>query len=57
MTLSDDNIISENRLDKIKFEILQLEDENAKTKAFSNSEMVEKIKQIIVTGVEERIGE
>lgn len=57
MTLSDDNIISENRLDRIKFEILQLEDENAKTKAFSNPEMVEKIKQIIVTGVEERIGE
>lgn len=57
MTLSDENIISESRLDRIKFEILQLEDENSKTKAYSNPEMVEKIKQIIVTGVEDRIGE
>ena len=43
------------KLEKIKFEILRMEDENSKTKYYSNSDMVEKIKQIIKNGVDGKL--
>lgn len=56
MTLNDGQEINSRRLDKIKFEILQLEDENAKTKNYTQTEMVDKIKQTIKDGVDGRLG-
>lgn len=52
MSLSDNNEINGKKLDKIKFEILRLEDENSKTKNYNYGDMVEKIKQIIKDGVD-----
>lgn len=52
MSTNKEQEISEKRLDKIKFEILRLEDENAKTKNFGYGEMVEKIKQVIKEGAD-----
>lgn len=43
------------RLDKIKFEILKIEDENAKTKKYNNTEMVDKIRQVIKENVDGRL--
>lgn len=43
---------NEKKLDKIKFEILQMEDENAKTKNYGYNDMVDKIKQAIKNGVD-----
>lgn len=39
--------IDEGKLQEMKYDILKLEDENAKTKELTNSDMVDKIKQII----------
>ena len=47
--------INEQRLEKIKFEILRLEDENNKTKNYDYKDMVEKIKQIIKDGADGKI--
>lgn len=55
MALNDKQEIDNRRLDKIKFEILQLEDENAKTKDCTQNEMVEKIKQAIKSGVDGKL--
>ena len=52
MSVSNVNETNEKKLDKIKFEILRLEDENAKTKNYTYGEMVEKIKQTIKDGVD-----
>ena len=52
MSNKPDGEINERKLDKIKFEILKLEDENAKTKNHTPSTMVEKIKQKIKDGVD-----
>ena len=50
MSANNVNETNEKKLDKIKFEILRLEDENAKTKNYTYGEMVEKIKQTIKDG-------
>lgn len=55
MSLSDKQEMNEKKLDKIKFEILRMEDENSKTKNYSNSDMVEKIKQTIKDGVDGKL--
>ena len=47
--------INEKKLDKIKFEILRLEDENSKTKDYGYNDMVEKIKQTIKDGVDGKL--
>lgn len=55
MTLMGDSIeqkINKKKLDKIKLEILQMEDENAKTKNYGYNDMVDKIKQTIKNGVD-----
>ena len=51
MSINIDEVINEKKLEKIKFEILRLEDENSKTKNHGYNDMVEKIKQIIKDGV------
>ena len=55
MNVNDINEINEKKLEKIKFEILRLEDENSKTKDYSNSDMIEKIKQTIKDGVDGKL--
>lgn len=47
--------VNEQKLDKIKFEILQLEDENSKTKYYSYPDMVDKIKRIIKDGADGKL--
>lgn len=47
--------LNENKIEEMKYDILKLEDENSKTKQLNNSEMVEKIKQIIKDGVKNNI--
>ncbi len=56
MALNDGQEINSRKLDKIKFVILQLEDDNAKTKDYTQTEMVEKIKQTIKDGVDGKLG-
>lgn len=55
MHTNDKNEINEKRLDKIKFEILRLEDENLKTKNYDKEAMVDKIKQTIKNGVDGKL--
>lgn len=55
MSANDVNDTNEKKLDKIKFEILRLEDENSKTKDYTNGDMVEKIKQTIKDGVDGKL--
>lgn len=55
MSVSDLNETNERKLNKIKFEILRLEDENSKTKDCTYGEMVEKIKQTIKDGVDGKL--
>ena len=55
MSIINDQETNEKKLDKIKFEILRLEDENAKTKNYGYNDMVEKIKQTIKDGVDGKI--
>lgn len=55
MSLRDKQETNEKKLEKIKFEILRMEDENSKTKYYSNSDIVEKIKQIIKNGVDGKL--
>lgn len=55
MSVNDINETNEKKLDKIKFEILRLEDENSKTKDYSYGDMVEKIKQTIKDGVDGKL--
>lgn len=43
--------LNEKKLKKIEYEILKLEDENAKTKNYGKLDMVERIKQLIKDGV------
>ncbi len=43
--------IDRNRLEKMKYDILQLENENLKTNEYKYSEMVERIRKIIIDGV------
>ncbi|MDE7308449.1 MAG: hypothetical protein K2N61_07270 [Lachnospiraceae bacterium] len=47
--------LNENKVEEMKYDILKLEDENSKTKQLNNSEMVDKIKQIIKDGVKNNI--
>lgn len=47
--------INEKRLDKIKYEILRLEDENSKTKNYGYGDMVEKIKQTVKDGADGKL--
>ena len=56
MSYNDGQEINNKRLDKIKFEILRLEDDNAKTKYYTQTEMIEKIKQIIKDGIDGKLG-
>lgn len=49
------NEVDQKKLNKLKFEILRLEDENSKTKDYSYGEMVEKIKQAIKDGVDGKL--
>ena len=46
---------NDRKLDKIKFEILRLEDENSKTKNYGYNDMVDKIKQTIKDGVDGKL--
>lgn len=55
MSLIDMHELNEKKLEKIKFEILRLEDENSKTKDKSYGDMVEKIKQTIKDGVDGKL--
>ena len=55
MSINNDQEINEKKLDKIKFEILRLEDENSKTKNYTYNGMVEKIKQTIKDGVDGKL--
>lgn len=48
------NEINENKLEKMKYEILQKEDENSKTKEKSKGEMVTAIKDIITSNSKEK---
>ena len=55
MSISNDIDINDKKLDKIKFEILRLEDENSKTKDYGYNDMVEKIKQTIKDGADGKL--
>ena len=55
MSINNDQETNEKKLDKIKFEILRLEDENAKTKNYGYNDLVETIKQTINDGVDGKI--
>lgn len=55
MSVNDVNETNDKKLDKIKFEILRLEDENTKTKNYGYGDMVEKIKQTIKDGVDGKL--
>lgn len=46
--------IDGNKLDKMKYDILQLENENLKTNEYKYAEMVEKIRKIIIDGVKDK---
>ena len=54
-TMINDQELNERKLDKIKYEILKLEDENSKTKNYSYSDMVDRIKQTIKDGVDGKL--
>ena len=49
-----DDTLNEEKLEKIKFKILQLESQNAKTKNYDNKTMVDKIKHTIINVVDEK---
>lgn len=51
----NDQETNEKKLDKIKYEILRLEDENSKTKNLGYGEMVDKLKQTIKDGVDGKL--
>ena len=55
MSVINDQEINVKKLDKIKYEILRMEDENSKTKNYSYSDMVDKIKQTIKDGVDGKL--
>lgn len=55
MSINNDQETNDKKLDKIKFEILRLEDENSKTKNYGYNDMVEKIKQTIKDGVDGKL--
>ena len=55
MSISNDQETNDKKLEKIKFEILRLENENSKTKNYGYNEMVEKIKQTIKDGVDGKL--
>ena len=55
MNTIDSFEINDKKLDKMKFEILRLEDENSKTKNYKDADMVEKIRQIIKNGVDGKL--
>lgn len=55
MSIDNDLETNDKKLDKIKYEILRLEDENSKTKNYGYNDMVEKIKQTIKDGVDEKL--
>ena len=55
MSTNNMDDINQKKLDKIKFEILRLEDENSKTKDYTYGDMVEKIKQTIKDGVDGKL--
>ncbi len=46
--------IEQAKLDKMKYEILQKEDQNSKTKEKTRSEMVSALKDIIIKNVNEK---
>lgn len=47
--------LNEKKLKKIEYEILKLENENAKTKNYGKRDMVERIKRLIKDGVDEKL--
>lgn len=47
--------LNENKIEEMKYDILELEDENSKTKQLNNNEMVDRIKQIIKDGAKNNI--
>lgn len=55
MSTNNMDDINQKKLDKIKFEIIKLEDENSKTKDYTYGDMVEKIKQTIKDGVDGKL--
>ncbi len=55
MSINNDQETNEKKLDKIKYEILRLEDENAKTKSKGYTDMVNIIKQTIKDGVDGKL--
>lgn len=55
MSYKNEVDIDKRRLDKIKYEILKEEDNNAKTQRYSYTEMVEKVKRIIINAVDEKL--
>ena len=55
MSYKTDVEINKKKLDKIKYEILKEEDNNAKTQRYTYSEMVERVKRIIINAVDGKI--
>lgn len=53
--MNEESQLNERKLNRIKFEILRLEDENSKTKNYGYGEMVEKIKQLIKDAVDGKL--
>lgn len=53
--MNEENQLNERKLNRIKFEILRLEDENSKTKNYGNGDMVDKIKQLIKDAVDGKL--
>ena len=45
---------NESKLEEMKYDILRIEDENAKTKQKNQSDMVEEIRQIVINGAKEK---
>lgn len=52
--MSDYNEIDEHKLEELKYGILNLEDQNAKTKERNNGEMVDEIKRMIQDSVKDK---
>lgn len=55
MSYKNDIEINKKKLDKIKYEILKEEDNNAKTQRYTYSEMVERVKRIIINNVDGKL--
>ena len=57
MNGGSEQTLNEKKLKKIEYEIIKLENENAKTKNYGRGDMVERIKQLIKDGVDGKLTE